>query len=170
MFVVINNVILRFHPTHYRRFKIGKTFFRWRLPPEMERSRISSWNLRHFPKWCSTAWWCRWSGSVTMTAGWSRSCFARLSLWWHPLSRVMVALPCSGFWCTSSIFSSSSKVACFWHTAGDLAWKDVGKYHSCIHKRRKSWSNKSFESLLQHVSVSDGQLVQHMFQCSILGS
>ena len=56
----------------------------------MERSR---WNLRHFPKWCTAwwCWWCWWSGSVTMTAGWSRSCFARLSLWWHPLSRVMVS-------------------------------------------------------------------------------
>ena len=53
----------------------------------MERSRISSWSLRHFPEWC---WWW-WSDSVTMTAGWSRSCFARLS----PLmtSTLMCPLP-----------------------------------------------------------------------------
>ena len=78
-------------------------------------------------------------------------------------------LTCYRFKCTSSVFCFPLRRLFLAHRRG-VAWKDVGKYHSCIHKRRKSWSNKSFESLLQHVSMSDGQLVQHMFQCSILGS
>ena len=61
----------------------------------------------------------------------------------------------SAFSCTSSIFSASSQLPVFGtQLAGDLGWKDVGKYHSCIQKRRKSWSNKSFESLLLHVSMA----------------
>ena len=68
--------------------------------------------------------------------------------------------------CTSSIFYFSSQLPVFGtQLAGDLGWKDVGKYHSCIHKRRKSWSNKSFESLLLHISMAATLLA--IFQRSI---
>ena len=132
------------------------------LLPEMERSRISSRDLRHFPEWCTGWCWWRWSGSVTMTAaGWSRSClddFPSDDIHSH------TALLLRG--CTSSIFSSPSKLPVFGTQPEEVAWKDVGKYHPCIHKSRKSWSNKSFESLLHHVCMAD--ILQNRFPCSFL--
>ena len=128
----------------------------------MERSRISSRDLRHFPEWCTGWCWWRWSGSVTMTAaGWSRSClddFPSDDIHSH------TALLLLG--CTSSIFSSPSKLPVFGTQPEEVAWKDVGKYHPCIHKSRKSWSNKSFESLLHHVCMAD--ILQNKFPCSFL--
>ena len=128
----------------------------------MERSRISSRDLRHFPEWCTGWCWWRWSGSVTMTAaGWSRSClddFPSDDIHSH------TALLLLG--CTSSIFSSPSKLPVFGTQPEEVAWKDVGKYHPCIHKSRKSWSNKSFESLLHHVCMAD--ILQNRFPCSFL--
>ena len=73
--------------------------------------------------------WC-WSGSVTMTAGWSRSCFARLSLSDDINSHVL------WFWCTSSIFSSPFFCLSFWHTAGG-GLKRRGKISLVYSQERK---------------------------------
>ena len=128
----------------------------------MERSRISSRDLRHFPEWCTGWCWWRWSGSVTMTAaGWSRSCLDDF-----PSDDIHSHTALLLLRCTSSIFSSPSKLPVFGTQPEEVAWKDVGKYHPCIHKSRKSWSNKSFESLLHHVCMAD--ILQNRFPCSFL--
>ena len=93
-----------------------------------------------------------WTESVTMTV------IADFRLWWHPhwphVLPLLISLPLHFFHIfLLPCFSAPARL--FLARSLRLGWKHVGKYHSRIHRSRKSWSNKSFESLLQHVSKPD---------------
>ena len=99
-----------------------------------------------------------WTESVTMTV------IADFRLWWHPhwphVLPLLISLPLHFFHIfLLPCFSAPARL--FLARSLRLGWKHVGKYHSRIHRSRKSWSNKSFESLLQHVSKPDSPMFQH---------
>ena len=99
-----------------------------------------------------------WTESVTMTV------IADFRLWWHPhwphVLLLLISLPLHFFHIfLLPCFSAPARL--FLARSLRLGWKHVGKYHSRIHRSRKSWSNKSFESLLQHVSKPDSPMFQH---------